>query len=92
MEAMAASHFATVPQNANPQTYSVFLSRHGGIVDQPAIAKDVAFTCSEEFARSLDPAWLTEPPEIGRKRLPTTALGPLSHISRAHAKTRWPSH
>ena len=42
---------------------------------------DAVFTRSEDFARSMDPGRLTEAREIGRKRLPTTVLGLLTHIA-----------
>ncbi len=42
---------------------------------------DTAFRRVEAFAKSLDPAALTEAREVGRKRLPTTVLGLLVHIA-----------
>jgi uncharacterized damage-inducible protein DinB len=42
---------------------------------------DAAFQRAEAVARSIDPATLTEAREIGRKRLPTTVLGLLTHIA-----------
>lgn len=39
------------------------------------------FTRVERVFRSLDPARLAEPRYIGRKRLPTTAIGLLVHIA-----------
>jgi uncharacterized damage-inducible protein DinB len=42
---------------------------------------DAAFQIAESWARSIDPAQLTEPREIGRKRLPTTVAGLLTHIA-----------
>ncbi len=42
---------------------------------------DAAFRRAEAVARTLDPAKLTEPREIGRKRLPTTVIGLLTHIA-----------
>jgi len=42
---------------------------------------DAAFRRAEAVARTVDPATLTEPREIGRKRLPTTVLGLLTHIA-----------
>src|SRR5258708_4396450 len=41
---------------------------------------DAAFQQAEAFARSLDPVTLTDPREVGRKRLPTTVSGLLVHI------------
>jgi uncharacterized damage-inducible protein DinB len=42
---------------------------------------DSAFRRAETVARSIDPGTLTDPREIGRKRLPTTVLGLLTHIA-----------
>jgi uncharacterized damage-inducible protein DinB len=42
---------------------------------------DAAFQRAEAVARAIDPATLTEPREIGRKRLPTTVIGLLTHIA-----------
>jgi len=36
---------------------------------------------AEEVVRALDPARLAEPREVGRKRLPTTVIGLLTHIA-----------
>jgi uncharacterized damage-inducible protein DinB len=44
-------------------------------------AMDEAFKRAEAIARAIDPAKLTEPREIGRKRLPTTVIGLLTHIA-----------
>ncbi len=42
---------------------------------------DAAFERAEAVARSINPGTLTDPREIGRKRLPTTVLGLLTHIA-----------
>lgn len=42
---------------------------------------DAAFRRADEVVRSLDPARLTEPREVGRRRLPTTVIGLLVHIA-----------
>lgn len=42
---------------------------------------DRAFAAAEAVIRSLDPAKLTEPREVGRKRLPSTVIGILGHIA-----------
>ncbi len=42
---------------------------------------DAAFRRAEAVVRSLDAALLTEPRVIGRKRLPTTVIGLLTHIA-----------
>lgn len=40
-----------------------------------------AFREAEQVVRELDPARLSEPREVGRKRLPTTVIGLLTHIA-----------
>jgi uncharacterized damage-inducible protein DinB len=40
-----------------------------------------SFRRAEAVVRSLDPARLAEPREVGRKRLPTTVIGLLTHIA-----------
>jgi hypothetical protein len=40
---------------------------------------------AEEVVRSLDPAMLPQPRTVGRKRLPTTVIGLLTHIA-AHTE------
>ena len=42
---------------------------------------NAAFQWVEAFARSLDVTRLAEPREVGRKRLPTTVIGLLTHIA-----------
>jgi uncharacterized damage-inducible protein DinB len=42
---------------------------------------DRVFEAAEGVVRSLDPAQLTEPRWVGRKRLPTTVIGLLTHIA-----------
>jgi uncharacterized damage-inducible protein DinB len=42
---------------------------------------DQAFARTEAIARALDPARLAEPREVGRKKLPTTVIGLLTHIA-----------
>ena len=42
---------------------------------------DAAFRDAETVVRSLDPASLAEPRYVGRKRLPTTVIGLLTHIA-----------
>jgi uncharacterized damage-inducible protein DinB len=42
---------------------------------------DTAFQNVEALARALDPHRLADPREVGRKRLPTTVLGLLTHIA-----------
>jgi len=42
---------------------------------------DRAFRAAEVFVRSIDPDSLVEPRAVGRKRLPTTLIGLLTHIA-----------
>ncbi len=42
---------------------------------------DEALSNAEKTVRSLDPETLTEPREVGRKKLPTTVVGLLTHIA-----------
>lgn len=42
---------------------------------------DAAFARAEAIVRVLDPATLADPREVGRKRLPTTVIGLLTHIA-----------
>ncbi len=42
---------------------------------------DGAFRRAEAIVRALDPATLAEPRTVGRKRLPTTVIGLLTHIA-----------
>lgn len=44
-------------------------------------ALDAAFAKAGRVVRALDPARLAEPREVGRRRLPTTAIGLLTHIA-----------
>jgi uncharacterized damage-inducible protein DinB len=44
-------------------------------------AMDRAFQHAEAVVRSLNPATLAEPRTVGRKRLPTTVIGLLTHIA-----------
>jgi hypothetical protein len=42
---------------------------------------DKALGAAGEVVRGIDPATLTEPRAVGRKRLPTTVIGLLTHIA-----------
>ena len=42
---------------------------------------EAAFSEAEQVVRSIEPASLADPREIGRKRLPTTVIGLLTHIA-----------
>jgi uncharacterized damage-inducible protein DinB len=56
-------------------------NRPGASRDQLLAELDIAFRQSEEVVRALDPAALAEPREVGRRRLPTTVIGLLTHIA-----------
>ncbi len=42
---------------------------------------DAAFAAAEQIVRSIDPATLADSRAVGRKRLPTTVIGLLTHIA-----------
>ncbi len=42
---------------------------------------DRALSDAEQVVRSVDPATLTDPRYVGRKRLPTTVIGLLTHVA-----------
>jgi uncharacterized damage-inducible protein DinB len=42
---------------------------------------NAAFERAETIVRAIDPATLADPREVGRKRLPTTVIGLLTHIA-----------
>jgi uncharacterized damage-inducible protein DinB len=42
---------------------------------------DAAFRRAEQVVRGLDPGKLADPREVGRRRLPTTVIGLLTHIA-----------
>jgi len=44
-------------------------------------AMERAFTAAEGVVRSIDPATLSEPRTVGRRRLPTTVIGLMTHIA-----------
>jgi uncharacterized damage-inducible protein DinB len=53
----------------------------GASRDELLKAMDEIFQRAEVIVRSLDPAKLTEPRGVGRKRLPATVIGLLTHIA-----------
>jgi hypothetical protein len=54
----------------------------GGPVREDLLAElDRVFLRSEGVVRSLDPSKLAEGRTVGRKRLPTTVIGLLTHIA-----------
>jgi uncharacterized damage-inducible protein DinB len=53
----------------------------GASLDELLAALDSSFKDAEALIRSLNPATLTDTREVGRKRLPTTVIGLLTHIA-----------
>jgi uncharacterized damage-inducible protein DinB len=53
----------------------------GASRDELLAEMDSSFQRAEKIVRALDPANLGEPREVGRKRLPTTVIGLLTHIA-----------
>lgn len=53
----------------------------GASRDELLAELDAAFVQCEQIVRALDPAALAEPREVGRRRLPTTVIGLLTHIA-----------
>ena len=53
----------------------------GGSREELLAEMDAVFQRAEATVRALDPAALAEPRAVGRKRLPTTVIGLLTHIA-----------
>jgi uncharacterized damage-inducible protein DinB len=53
----------------------------GATREQLLAAIETAFRDAEAVVRTLNPTTLSDPREIGRKRLPTTVIGLLTHIA-----------
>jgi len=53
----------------------------GASLDELLAVLDSSFKGAEAIVRSLNPATLTDAREVGRKRLPTTVIGLLTHIA-----------
>lgn len=53
----------------------------GATREELLASMDAVFERAEQIVRTLDPAKLSEPREIGRKRLPSTVIGLLTHIA-----------
>jgi len=56
-------------------------SEPNGTLDQLLAAIDQSFKDAERVVRALDPGTLSDPREVGRKKLPTTVIGLLTHIA-----------
>lgn len=53
----------------------------GGVLGDLLAEVDRALRRSEAVVRSVDPATLAAPRQVGRKRLPTTVIGLITHIA-----------
>lgn len=68
----------------SPEQMSVLAEEHearGQGREELLAALDVAFRNAESVVRALDSVLLAEPRFVGRKRLPTTVAGLLTHIA-----------
>lgn len=66
------------------ETQMDFLKREhdpGASREELTSAMNTVFERAEAVVRALDPSKLEEPREIGRKKLPTTVIGLLTHIA-----------
>jgi hypothetical protein len=64
------------------QLHAVGTEKDAGASRQELLAKlDADLLAAESLIRSLDPSRLTEPREVGRKRLPTTVMGLIVHMA-----------
>jgi hypothetical protein len=69
-------------QISDPQLAALGREGEPGAAREQLLADlDVVFRRAELVIRALDPARLSEPREVGRKRLPTTGIGLLTHIA-----------
>jgi len=69
-------------QLSEAQMTALHAEHHAGAsLDELLGALDSSFQHAEAVVRSLNAANLTEPREVGRKRLPTTVIGLLTHIA-----------
>jgi hypothetical protein len=70
-------------QRALTREQFVALNHEHDPIDRAALftGLDRAFRWAEAVVRAIDPATLAEPRYVGRKRLPTTVIGLLTHIA-----------
>jgi uncharacterized damage-inducible protein DinB len=74
--------YATGSQLSEAQMSELKAEKDPGATREMLLAAlDAAFARAESTARALDPATLTAPRTVGRKRLPTTVIGLLVHIA-----------
>jgi uncharacterized damage-inducible protein DinB len=60
---------------------SIEKESNGPAREELLAALDGAFTNAEAVLRGIDPATLAEPRSVGRKQLPTTVIGLVTHIA-----------
>lgn len=68
---LTASQLAALPSEVQP----------GATREELLAELGAALGRAEKIVRALDPATLADPREVGRKRLPTTVIGLLTHIA-----------
>ena len=69
-------------QLSEKQMAALETEKQGGASRETLLAElDSAFRAGEDLVRSIDPSTLAERREVGRKRLPTTVIGLLTHIA-----------
>jgi uncharacterized damage-inducible protein DinB len=69
-------------QLSEAQMAALLTEKEAGATREELLAgMDAAFHRAESVVRAIDPARLPEPREVGRKRLPTTVAGLLTHIA-----------
>ena len=71
-ETLSAAQVASISAEKEPA---------GPAREQLLEALDAAFTNAEAVLRGIDPATVAEPRGVGRKRLPTTVIGLITHIA-----------
>jgi len=67
----------------SPEQMTALRAEHvpGATREDLLVAIDQVFHDAEAAVRALDPATVREPRTVGRKRLPTTVIGLLTHIA-----------
>ncbi len=69
-------------QLSEKQMTALQIEHDPGASRQELLAEmDASFQNAEAVVRALDPVILSDPREVGRKRLPTTVIGLLTHIA-----------
>jgi len=67
----------------SPEQLAAIAAEHEPVGDRDELLAELGrvFREAESVARSLDSATLADPREVGRKRLPTTVIGLLTHVA-----------